>query len=87
MVAWSSRNCRILNGLAIENYLADTTLFAVGILDGDIERSIAQDTVYGIFFQRRGDTGVNLDTVVGRLNAKNILRDGYPVSGGGTRKP
>ena len=48
MVTWGSLDNGAIDGLAINHNLLYAALLAVGILDGNIECSIAQYAVYGV---------------------------------------
>ena len=52
------------NGFTIDHYLADTALFSVRILDGDVIFSITELTLNGVFFRSGRKTGINLKTVI-----------------------
>ena len=52
MIARSGLDDVALNGCTVEHNSGNAALLAVRILDGDVERGIAQHTVYCILLER-----------------------------------
>ncbi len=87
MVTRSCGDDGTLNSRTIDHNGAHTALTTIGILDGDIERSIAQLTVYSVLFERRRDAWVDFDAIVGGFDTEDVLRDSNPVPGCRTCEP
>jgi hypothetical protein len=64
MLAGSIWDGVAFNGFTINHYLADTVLFAVRILDGDVVFCITELTLNGVFLRSGRQTGINLKTVI-----------------------
>ena len=79
MFAWSGLDDVAFDGSTIERNLADAALLAIGVLYGNVELCVTENALHTVFFQRVGNTGVNLNTIIGRLDTKDILCDGNPV--------
>ena len=87
MFAGGSLDDVAFDDLAIDGYTTDALLTSVGVLDSDVELDAAKYSLHLVFLEVGGDTGVDLDAVVGRLDAEDELRDGVPVPGGGAGEP
>lgn len=76
-----------LYGFAVERDLLDARLLAVGVLDAYVVLGLAELTPYGISLCRRGQAWVDEQSVVGGLDAEDVLTDGVPHPCCRTREP
>ena len=87
MFTWGGSDDIVLDGFAIEGHTLHPTLLAIRILHSNLELSITQHTLHHVFLESRRNAGVYLQTIIGRLDTKNVLCDGNPVPCCRTRQP
>lgn len=76
-----------LKGLTIEDDAADALLHTLGVADGDEVLASAELTFHGVFLGRLRHARIDEQTVVGGLDAEDVLRGGEPHPSGCSREP
>lgn len=87
VAALGSRHNIALEGLTVEDDAADTLLHALGVADGDEVLASAELTFHGVFLGRLRHARIDEQTVVGGLDAEDVLRGGEPHPSGCSREP
>lgn len=87
VAALGSGHNNALKGLTIEDDAADALLHTLGVADGDEVLASAELTLHGVFLGRLRHARIDEQTVVGGLDAEDVLRGGEPHPGGCSREP
>lgn len=76
-----------LKGLTVEDDAADTLLHTFRVADGDEVLASAELTLHSVFLGRLRHARIDEQTVVGGLDAEDVLRGGEPHPSGCSREP
>lgn len=87
VAALSSGHNIALKGLTVEDDAADALLHTLGVADGDEVLASAELTLHGVFLGRLRHARIDEQTVVGGLDAEDVLRGGEPHPSGCSREP